>query len=138
MEAKHIEPKIHEEWKSALKKEFSSPYFSALKDFLTEEKKKFTIYPPGPQIFSALNKTPFSEVKVVILGQDPYHGPGQANGFCFSVSDGIKHPPSLVNIFKELQNDLGIPYPKSGNLEKWAEQGVLLLNAILTVRANTP
>jgi uracil-DNA glycosylase len=138
MQTKSVEPKINEEWKSLLKEEFDAPYFEQLKSFLIQEKASYTVYPPGPQIFSALNKTPFSQVKVVILGQDPYHGPGQANGFCFSVSEGIKHPPSLVNIFKELENNLGIPYPKSGNLEKWAEQGVLLLNAILTVRANSP
>jgi uracil-DNA glycosylase len=96
------------------------------------------VYPPGKYIFSAFNHTPFSNVKVVIIGQDPYHGPGQANGLCFSVSDGIPMPPSLVNIFKEIQNDLGYPIPKSGNLERWADQGVLLLNAMLTVRANQP
>ena len=103
-----------------------------------EEKKQYTVYPPGSQIFSAFNFTPFDEVRVVIIGQDPYHGPGQANGLCFSVSEGIKKPPSLENIFKELNSDLGIPIPTSGNLEKWANQGVLLLNASLTVRANTP
>jgi uracil-DNA glycosylase len=118
--------------------EFSSPYFAELKNFLLKEKEQYTIYPPGPLIFSAFNRTPFDKVKVVIIGQDPYHGPGQANGLCFSVADGIRQPPSLVNIFKELNTDLGLPVPKSGNLEKWADQGVLLLNATLTVRANSP
>jgi uracil-DNA glycosylase len=107
-----------------------------LKNFLVEERKKYIVYPPGKLIFSAFNHTPFHTLKVVILGQDPYHGQGQANGLCFSVSDGIAMPPSLVNIFKELQTDLGLPFSKSGNLERWANQGVLLLNAILTVRAN--
>jgi uracil-DNA glycosylase len=131
-----INPQIEEGWKEALKEEFSSSYFAVLKEFLTEEKKKFTVYPPGSQIFSAFNHTPFDQVQVVILGQDPYHGPGQAHGLCFSVPQGIAQPPSLVNIFKELQNDLGIPPPRHGNLEKWTKQGVLLLNATLTVRAN--
>jgi uracil-DNA glycosylase len=133
-----INPQIEESWKQALRDEFDSPYFIALTDFLREEKKKHIIYPPGPQIFSAFNITPFNRVKVVIIGQDPYHGPGQANGLCFSVSDGIPHPPSLLNIFKEIESDLGIPIPKSSDLTKWAEQGVLLVNAILTVRANEP
>jgi uracil-DNA glycosylase len=101
-----------------------------------EEKKHFMVYPPGNKIFSAFNHTPFNKVSVVIIGQDPYHGAGQANGLCFSVSDGIAMPPSLVNIFKEVGNDLGLSFPVSGNLERWADQGVLLLNAILTVRAN--
>jgi uracil-DNA glycosylase len=131
----NINPVIESSWLSALYEEFFDPYFSDLKKFLLEEKKKFRIYPPGSEIFAAFNYTPFNEVKVVILGQDPYHGPGQANGLCFSVHDGIRQPPSLQNIFKELKNDLGIPIPPSGNLEKWARQGVLLLNATLTVRA---
>jgi uracil-DNA glycosylase len=105
---------------------------------LEAEKKKHTIYPPGNKIFSAFNRTPFDKVKVVIIGQDPYHGPGQANGLSFSVSSGIRKPPSLVNIFKELYADLGIPIPQDGNLEPWAEQGVLLLNATLTVKAGLP
>ncbi|MGZ4047783.1 MAG: uracil-DNA glycosylase [Bacteroidia bacterium] len=126
---------IDDSWKKVLKNEFEAPYFSALKAFLVEEKKKYVVYPPGKQIFSAFNHTPFDKVKVVIIGQDPYHGPGQANGLCFSVSPGIRKPPSLVNIFKELQTDLNIPIPQDGNLEPWADQGVLLLNATLTVRA---
>lgn len=129
---------IDESWKTLLSEQFKAPYFAELKNFLIQEKKQFVVYPPGPQIFSAFNRTPFSKVKVVIIGQDPYHGPGQANGLCFSVAEGIKSPPSLKNIFKELNTDLGIPIPYSGNLEPWADQGVLLLNAVLTVRANTP
>lgn len=126
---------IHESWKKVLHDEFEKPYFQELKSFLVEEKKTAVIYPKGSQIFSAFNRTPFDQVKVVIIGQDPYHGPGQANGLCFSVSPGIRKPPSLTNIFKELESDLGIPIPESGNLEPWADQGVLLLNATLTVRA---
>ena len=131
-----IEPKIEEGWKKALENEFHSPYFIELKNFLLSEKQHYPVYPPGPQIFSAFNYTPFDDVKVVLLGQDPYHGPGQAHGLCFSVPNGIPKPPSLINIFKEINSDLGIPIPQSGNLEKWAKQGVFLLNAILTVRAN--
>ena len=131
-------PQIHESWKSALQEEFSKPYFSELKKFLLDEKQKYPVYPPGPLIFGAFNQTPFDEVKVVILGQDPYHGAGQANGLCFSVSQGIKHPPSLVNIFKEMQKDLNVPYPKTGDLSGWARQGVLLLNTTLTVREASP
>jgi uracil-DNA glycosylase len=131
-----VNPQIHESWKEPLMEEFSAEYFQQLKKILVEEKAKHIIYPPGGQIFSAFNHTPFDQVKVVIIGQDPYHGKGQANGLCFSVSNNIPVPPSLVNIFKELQSDLGIPIPKTGNLEKWADQGVLLLNATLTVRAN--
>lgn len=129
------EVEIHESWKKILNEQFTAPYFSQLKSFLVEEKKKHTLYPPGNQIFSAFNHTPFDELKVVIIGQDPYHGPGQANGLCFSVSNGIRKPPSLVNIFKELQTDLGISISQNGNLEPWADQGVLLLNATLSVRA---
>lgn len=125
---------IEESWKRVLKDQFNAPYFKELKSFLVKEKGQFPIFPPGKLIFSAFDRTPFERVKVVIIGQDPYHGPGQANGLCFSVSKGIKSPPSLVNIFKELQDDLGIPIPKTGNLEPWADQGVLLLNACLTVR----
>ncbi len=134
----NIHPVIEDTWKQVLYSQFESDYFLNLKSRLLEDKKQFTIYPPGSQIFTAFNYTPFPQVKVVILGQDPYHGPGQANGLCFSVSPGIKKPPSLENIFKELNADLGIPIPQSGNLEKWARQGVLLLNASLTVRANSP
>lgn len=131
-----VNPQIDDSWKEVLANEFTSDYFIHLKTFLVEEKSKHTVYPTGPQIFSAFNHTPFDKLKVVIIGQDPYHGVGQANGLCFSVADGIAKPPSLVNIFKELQSDLGIPVPKSGNLEKWADQGILLLNATLTVRQN--
>ena len=131
-----INPSIEESWKSVLSTEFNKPYFLELKSFLLEEKKKFRVFPPGSLIFNAFNHTPFGKVKVVFIGQDPYHGYGQAHGLCFSVPNGIAQPPSLVNIFKELENDLGIKPPLHGNLEKWADQGVLLLNATLTVREN--
>jgi uracil-DNA glycosylase len=131
-----VNPVLDESWKDLLKEEFASPYFQQLKSFLIEEKKKFTVYPPGKFIFAAFNHTPVEKVKVVIIGQDPYHGHGQAHGLCFSVPKGIQIPPSLANIYKELKNDLEIPIPSHGNLEKWASQGVLLLNATLTVRAN--
>ncbi len=131
-----INPVIEEGWKKILRDEFHSPYFSELKEFLVEERQQHTVYPPGKLIFNAFQHTPFSRVKVVILGQDPYHGNGQAHGLCFSVPPGIPQPPSLVNILKELRDDLGIPIPQHGNLENWADQGVLLLNATLTVRAN--
>jgi len=129
-----INPIIEEGWKEVLMEEFQSPYFSTLKEFLVEEKKKHIIYPPGKLIFNAFKHTPFDQVKVVILGQDPYHGLGQAHGLCFSVPHGIPQPPSLVNIFKELLSDLGAAIPAHGNLEPWADQGVLLINATLTVR----
>jgi uracil-DNA glycosylase len=131
---------IAEGWKSVLKQEFDEPYFQQLIFTLkTEKSRGETIYPPGSLIFNAFNTTDFDQIKVVILGQDPYHGPGQAHGLSFSVPKGIKPPPSLVNIFKEIQSDLGIPMPKTnGNLQPWAEQGVLLLNATLTVKANQP
>ncbi len=132
-----IAPQIEPSWKEVLAEEFQKPYFQKIKQTLVEEKQNGrTIYPPGPLIFNAFNLTPFDEVKVVILGQDPYHGKGQAHGLCFSVPQGIAPPPSLVNIFKELNTDLGVPIPNHGNLEKWAKQGVFLLNAFLTVRAN--
>ena len=131
-----IEPQIEAGWKSILAEEFNSSYFISLKEFLVEEKKKYTVYPPGKLIFNAFAHTPFDKIRVVIIGQDPYHGPGQAHGLCFSVPQGIAQPPSLVNIFKEIKSDLGIEMPSHGNLEKWADQGVLLLNATLTVRAN--
>lgn len=127
---------IHESWKPYLQEEFEKPYFKNLVTFVKHEYADNECFPPGKQIFNAFNCCPFERVKVVIIGQDPYHGYGQANGLCFSVNDGVSHPPSLINIFKEIENDLGIPYPKSGNLMRWAEQGVLLLNATLTVRAN--
>jgi len=129
-----IDPNIEEGWKSVLMDQFQAPYFTTLKEFLVEEKKKYTLYPPGRLIFNAFQTTPFEKVQVVILGQDPYHGKGQAHGLCFSVPPGVRKPPSLVNIFKELQSDLGIPLPEHGTLEKWANQGVLLINATLTVR----
>ncbi|MBL7112839.1 MAG: uracil-DNA glycosylase [Bacteroidales bacterium] len=138
MESQKLNPQIEESWKNNLTNEFSQPYFYSLKQFLVEEKKQYTLYPPGSQIFAAFDKTPYDSVKVVILGQDPYHGKGQAHGLCFSVPPGIKAPPSLVNIFKEIQNDLGIPIPSHGNLSAWTSQGILLLNATLTVRANQP
>ena len=131
-----IDPEIHESWKELLKQEFNTDYFIKLKSFLIEEKQKYKIFPPGKNIFEAFNRTPFDSIKVVILGQDPYHGLGQAHGLCFSVPEGIQSPPSLVNIFKEINEDLNIPVPGHGNLEKWADQGVFLLNATLTVRAN--
>jgi uracil-DNA glycosylase len=131
-----IDPRIHESWKERLIEEFNRPYFADLKNFLVEEKRSYAVYPPGDKIFAAFNRTPFENVKVVILGQDPYHGKGQAHGLCFSVPPGIVPPPSLVNIFKEIHDDLGIAMPAHGNLEAWADQGVLLLNATLTVRAN--
>lgn len=134
-----IKPLIEQSWKAELEKEFNSPYFTQLKEFLVEEKKSGKrLYPKGSKIFSAFDHTPFDKVKVVLLGQDPYHGPGQAHGLCFSVPDGIAPPPSLINIFKELKTDLGIEIPQNGNLESWADQGVLLMNATLTVRANEP
>lgn len=131
-----VSPQIEGRWKEVLEEEFGAEYFNRLKEFLVEEKKNHTIYPPGNEIFAAFNHTGFNRVKVVILGQDPYHGEGQAHGLCFSVPENIPMPPSLVNIFKELKEDLGISMPSHGNLEKWANQGVLLLNATLTVRAN--
>ena len=129
-------PDIEERWYEALKNEFESPYFAEIKRFLIEEKKQHIVFPPSPLIFNAFNLTPFDKVKVVILGQDPYHNVGQAHGLAFSVPNSIQKPPSLINIFKELNQDLGIPIPTNGNLEKWAKEGVLLLNASLTVRAH--
>jgi uracil-DNA glycosylase len=131
-----ISPNIDESWKNALWHEFQSEYFAQLKDFLLVEKSNYHVYPPGPLIFNAFNRTPLDNVKVVILGQDPYHGEGQAHGLCFSVPPEVKPPPSLVNIFKEIHTDTGLPIPAHGNLESWADQGVMLLNATLTVRAS--
>lgn len=127
---------IEESWKKHLAPEFEKDYFVQLTDFVRNEYAHTTVYPPGRLIFNAFNLCPFDRVKVVIIGQDPYHGPGQAHGLCFSVNDGIAFPPSLQNIFKEIQADLGKPIPTSGNLTRWAEQGVLMLNATLTVRAH--
>ncbi len=131
-----VNPKIEQSWKLALLNEFEKEYFQRLKSFLVEEKSKHIIFPPGSKIFEAFNKTPLPDVKVVILGQDPYHNDGQAHGLCFSVNHGIPIPPSLSNIFKELTNDTGFIPPSHGNLEAWAAQGVFLLNATLTVRAH--
>jgi len=136
MDTTSINPIIHSSWKEELQAEFNSQYFRDLKTFLVEEKKKNIIFPSGKLIFNAFDLTPFDKVKVVLLGQDPYHNIGQAHGLCFSVNDGIAFPKSLINIFQELKDDLNIAIPKSGNLEKWAKQGVLLLNATLTVRAH--
>lgn len=130
------EIKIEPSWKRQLEKEFSKPYFSALTQFVHEEYSQHQCFPPGKLIFNAFNLCPFDKVKVVIIGQDPYHDVGQAHGLSFSVNDGVPFPPSLQNIFKEIESDLGTPVPVSGNLTRWAEQGVLLLNATLTVRAH--
>jgi len=134
-----MEVKIESSWKDALKDEFQKSYFEQIVMSLKHEKASGkTIYPPGNLIFNAFDKTPFDKVKVVILGQDPYHGPGQAHGLCFSVQKGVKPPPSLVNIYKEMNTDLGIPIADTGDLTPWADNGVLLLNAMLTVRAGEP
>jgi uracil-DNA glycosylase len=134
-----MEVKIEPSWREVLKDEFHKAYFEQVVIALKHERAAgHTIYPPGNLIFNAFDKTPFDKVKVVLLGQDPYHNPGQAHGLCFSVQDGVKPPPSLVNIYKEMRNDLGLPIPPHGNLTKWAEHGVLMLNAMLTVRANEP
>lgn len=130
------EIKIEPSWKRQLEEEFSKPYFSALTQFVHEEYSQYQCFPPGKLIFNAFNLCPFDKVKVVIIGQDPYHDVGQAHGLSFSVNDGVPFPPSLQNIFKEIESDLGTPVPASGNLTRWAEQGVLLLNATLTVRAH--
>ena len=130
-----MEVRIDPSWKERLQTEFDKPYFRSLTDFVREEYSRGTVYPPGKLIFNAFDLCPFDKVKVVIIGQDPYHEPGQAHGLCFSVNDGIPFPPSLRNIFKERSDDLGKPVPVSGDLSRWARQGVLLLNATLTVRA---
>jgi len=133
-----MDVKIAQSWKTQLQNEFEKPYFTNLVNFVKSEYKSHTVFPPGNEIFNAFDHCSFEDVKVVVIGQDPYHGPGQANGLCFSVRDGVRKPPSLVNIFKEITSDIGNEIPESGNLERWAQQGVLLLNATLTVRANTP
>jgi len=130
--------RIEESWKKVLIDQFNQPYFPGLKEFLLEERKQHTVYPPGNKIFAAFDHTPFDKVKVVIMGQDPYHGPGQANGMSFSVSQGVRLPPSLQNIFKEISKDLLCPMATTGDLTPWADQGVLMLNATLTVRAASP
>lgn len=131
-----MQVKIAESWKHILQSEFEKEYFNKLADFVRKEYTNHTCYPKGKDIFSAFDFCSFDDVKVIIIGQDPYHGVGQANGLCFSVHDGIAHPPSLINIFKEIETDLGVSYPNSGDLSRWAKQGVLLLNATLTVRAH--
>ncbi|HEY9489346.1 MAG TPA: uracil-DNA glycosylase [Chryseosolibacter sp.] len=133
-----MDVKIASTWKSLLADEFEKPYFQQLTAFVKKEYKTQTIYPRGLDIFRAFDSCASSDVKVVIIGQDPYHGPGQANGLCFSVSDGVRFPRSLINIFKEISDDLGKPIPTSGDLDRWAKQGVLLLNATLTVKASAP
>lgn len=136
MSVQTVQPQIEASWKAVLQNEFQQPYFADLKAFLIEEKAKHTVYPPGSEIFAAFNHTPFNSVKVVIIGQDPYHGPGQAHGMCFSVRKGVTPPPSLKNIYKEIMDDIGGNMPSHGELTQWADQGVLLLNATLTVRAH--
>ncbi len=131
-----MDVRIEDSWKARLQDEFDKPYFAALTQFVRNEYAAGTVYPPGREMFAAFDACPFDDVRVVILGQDPYHEPGQAHGLCFSVNDGVQFPPSLVNIFKEIESDLGRPMPSSGNLMRWAKQGVLLLNATLTVRAH--
>ncbi|CEA15784.1 MAG TPA: uracil-DNA glycosylase [Fermentimonas caenicola] len=131
-----MQVRIEKSWGEQLKEEFDKPYFQRLTEFVRKEYSSTTVYPPAKLIFNAFDSCPFNEVKVVIVGQDPYHAPGQAHGLSFSVNDGIKIPPSLINIYKEIRDDLGIEIPYSGNLERWAKQGVLLLNATLTVRAH--
>lgn len=131
-----MDVKIESGWKAQLQSEFDKPYFAQLTQFVRQEYATTTVYPPGKLIFNAFDLCPFDKVRVVIIGQDPYHEPGQAHGLCFSVNDGVQFPPSLQNIFKEINSDLGTPIPTSGNLTRWAEQGVLLLNATLTVRAH--
>jgi uracil-DNA glycosylase len=132
-----MDVKIEQSWKDCLADEFEKPYFKQLTGFVRDEYGKSTVYPPGALIFNAFNHCPFDKVKVVLLGQDPYHEPGQAHGLCFSVQAGTRFPPSLINIFKEIQSDMGTPVLGSGDLTRWADQGVLLLNATLTVRAHT-
>ena len=131
-----MDVKIESSWKEVLQSEFEKEYFKQLTDFVRKEYKTKKIFPPGSLIFNAFNLCPYDKVKVVIIGQDPYHGPGQANGLCFSVNEGVDFPPSLVNIYKEIENEFAKPMPKNGDLSSWAKQGVLLLNAILTVQAH--
>lgn len=131
-----MDVRIAEDWKEILREEFSKPYFEELVSFVKQEYASGEVFPAGRNIFRAFDKCPFDKLKVVIIGQDPYHGDGQANGLCFSVNEGVPFPPSLKNIFKEVSDDIGTPIPRSGELDRWAEQGVLMLNAVLTVRAH--
>ena len=131
-----MDVRIAEDWKEILREEFSKPYFEELVLFVKQEYASGEVFPAGRNIFRAFDKCPFEKLKVVIIGQDPYHGDGQANGLCFSVNEGVPFPPSLKNIFKEVSDDIGVPVPRSGELDRWAEQGVLMLNAVLTVRAH--
>lgn len=131
-----MDVRIDPTWKPLTKSEFEKPYFNNLTEFVRAEYRQHTCYPTGTEIFSAFSECPFEKVKIVILGQDPYHGPNQANGLCFSVHEGIRHPPSLMNIFREVEKDVGTPYPRNGDLRRWSRQGILLLNAVLTVRAH--
>lgn len=132
-----MDVKMESSWKAVLKEEFDKPYFKDIVDFVKKEiREGLIVYPPGPLIFNAFEQTPFDKLKCVILGQDPYHGPGQAQGLCFSVKKGVPPPPSLINIFKELHDDTGLPVPHSGDLTPWAQRGALLLNAVLTVRSH--
>lgn len=130
-----MDVRIENSWKTQLAREWDAPYFNELTQFVKSEYSTKTIFPPASRIFAAMDACPFDKVKAVIVGQDPYHGPGQANGLCFSVADGVPHPPSLVNIFKEISEETGCPYPASGDLSRWARQGVLLLNSVLTVES---
>src|SRR4051812_20728386 len=125
-------------WRKVLADEFEQPYFEQLREFVAEERERYNVYPPEEDVFNAFKATPYDKVKVLLLGQDPYHGPGQAHGMCFSVKPGVKPPPSLVNMYRELHDDLGCPIPSTGYLQPWAERGVMLLNAVLTVRAGEP
>lgn len=131
-------PSLEPSWLAALAAEFEQPYMRQLKAFLLEERRAHPVFPPGREMFAAFDQTPFDQVRVVILGQDPYHGPGQAHGLCFSVRKGVRIPPSLMNIFREINDEIGIPQPTHGDLTHWAQQGVLLLNTVLSVRARTP
>ena len=131
-----MDVKIAADWKALLQEEFDKPYFEELTKFVKQEYSAATIFPAGKNIFRAFDNCPVESLKGGIIGQDPYHGPGQANGLCFSVNDGVQFPPSLQNIFKEISSDIGTPIPQSGNLDRWAEQGVLLLNSVLTVKAH--
>jgi uracil-DNA glycosylase len=133
-----MQPRLPPSWKAVLAEEFTKPYFQRLQEFVAVERETHTVYPPAEDVYNTFKYTPYDEVKVLLLGQDPYHGEGQAHGLCFSVRPGVKPPPSLMNIFKELHNDLGCKVPNSGCLIPWAQQGVMLLNAVLTVRAREP